>query len=103
MPWNKTMPDKYTETYTIKNTYGLHIRPSTAFSKLAKSFDGTVKVCCNGKEVNGKSTMSLLTLGAIQGDQLTLTVEGEGGDKLLLAFEKLINDYFGLEEEKNKR
>ncbi len=66
---------------TIVNTYGLHMRPSTRFVKLASTFQGDVSVLHDGRKANGKSVMDMLSLAAQRGQTLELEAArpGRGG------------------------
>ena len=79
----------------IKNTNGLHARPATCFAKMANKFNSEIFVRTENKEdVNGKSIIDLLTLGAKRGTELLITAEGEDKEIALDALEGLINDGF---------
>ena len=61
---------------TIRNKYGLHARPATQFVELASRFTCDVVLLKDGEEVNGKSIMGLMMLGAEMGTQLTVRCFG---------------------------
>jgi phosphotransferase system HPr (HPr) family protein len=63
--------------FTIKNKTGLHARPATQFVKKAASYKCTIKVRKGPVEVNAKSLISLLSLGANMGTIITVTADGE--------------------------
>ncbi len=48
----------------IVNTYGLHMRPSSRFVKLASSFQSEVWVHYGGSKANGKSLLDMTSLAA---------------------------------------
>ena len=62
----------------VANRQGLHARPVTEFVQLAHRFQSDVKVTKDGTTVDGKSVMSMLTLGAARG--ATLRIEANGPD-----------------------
>jgi phosphocarrier protein len=63
---------------------GLHARPASLFAKAVKDAGVSVKIAKDGKPpVNAASLLSLLTLGAEFGDEVTLSAEGEGADAAL--------------------
>ncbi|MGB3682347.1 MAG: HPr family phosphocarrier protein [Rubrobacteraceae bacterium] len=62
---------------TIVPEEGLHARPAAEFVKEAKGYSSDIKVVKDGKEANAKSSLSLMSLGAKQGDKLTIRAEGE--------------------------
>jgi phosphocarrier protein len=60
----------------ITNPHGLHMRPASAFARLAGQFQSQVTLCKEGKRINGKSPLELLFLAAEQGTELDLEVNG---------------------------
>ena len=68
---------------TVTNAEGLHLRPANALASLAKDFCSTVQVSYRGETVDGKSIMSLATLGAEQGVQLTILATGDDANEAL--------------------
>jgi phosphocarrier protein len=75
---------------TILNKQGLHARPATVFVQTAKKFKSRVSVIKDKKEVDGKSIMGILTLGAGQGSEITLKIEGEDAENAFLALELIL-------------
>lgn len=73
-------------TVTLASKSGLHARPAAVFVQRAKEFQSQITLSKDGKTANGKSILSVLTLGAEQGQQITLQIEG---DDAQLALEKL--------------
>ena len=73
-------------TVTLASKSGLHARPAAVFVQRAKEFQSQITLSKDGKTANGKSILSVLTLGAEQGQQITLQTEG---DDAQLALEKL--------------
>src|SRR5258705_9950484 len=64
-------------TVTLGSKSGLHARPAAVFVQQAKGFQSQITLSKNDKTVNGKSILSVLTLGAEQGDQVILKVDGD--------------------------
>lgn len=81
----------------VKNKQGLHARPAALFVQIANKFDARITVKRNEEEVNGKSIMGILMLGAEQGSLITIEAEGEDAETAILELERLITS----EEEKN--
>ena len=73
-------------TVTIGSKSGLHARPAAIFVQHAKEFHSQISVAKNEKTANAKSILSVLTLGAEQGDQVVLTANGEDAE---VAIDKL--------------
>ena len=80
---------------TVTNAEGLHLRPANALASLAKDFRSTIQVSYRGEVVDGKSIMSLATLGAEQGVQLTILATGDDANKALDAIAALFEAGFG--------
>lgn len=64
------------QTITLTNKLGLHARPAAAFVQQANRFQAAVTVRVGEKEANAKSILSILALGARQGDSVTLVADG---------------------------
>jgi phosphotransferase system HPr (HPr) family protein len=60
----------------ITNPNGLHMRPSVAFATLARNYQSNVVVTHDGRSVDGKSPLDMMTLGAEVGTKLLLEVDG---------------------------
>ncbi|MDD2482072.1 MAG: HPr family phosphocarrier protein [Lutispora sp.] len=80
---------------TLKNKTGLHSRPAASFVKKANGFKSTVKIKKDNQEIDGKSIISLLTLGAGYESRIKLTIEGDDEEKamneLVEFFDQLID------------
>jgi phosphocarrier protein HPr len=68
---------------TLQNASGLHARPAKIFARAAAAFAADVSVEKDGRRVNAKSTLSLLTLDCHQGDEILIGVEGEEAEAAL--------------------
>jgi len=75
----------------ITNPQGFHMRPATAFARLALQFPCDVRVVKEDQSVDGKSPISLLTLCALPGTELTIEVSGPGAREALEALVGVIN------------
>lgn len=56
---------------------GLHLRPASAFAKLAQAFQCRITVSAGTKKADGRSPSELLMLFAAPGTELTLEIHGE--------------------------
>jgi phosphotransferase system HPr (HPr) family protein len=83
----------------IVNTYGLHMRPSTKFVKLANSFQSEVSVDFQGTRANGKSILEMTTLAAECGTHLDLEARGVDAEEAIAALAELVAAGFHMEEE----
>jgi phosphotransferase system HPr (HPr) family protein len=75
---------------TVKNKQGLHARPAALFVQVANKYDSRVTVRRDQEEVNGKSIMGILMLGAEKGSQIIIEVEGDDAEAALQELEKII-------------
>ncbi len=62
---------------TIVNPLGLHARAAAKFVHLASAFNSGIRVAKGTREMDGKSIMGLLLLGASQGSSIIIHAEGE--------------------------
>ena len=82
-------------TVTIQHPTGLHARPAALFVQTASRFRSEIEVAANGKAVNAKSMMAILSLGARQGTQLTIRAQGDDAGEALNALRELVETNFG--------
>ena len=79
---------------SVVNTAGLHARPCHAIVRLALGFQAELRIACGPREVNGKSILELMTLGAGCGEVVRLEADGEDAQALLAGLEELISSGF---------
>ena len=79
---------------TIVNPEGLHARPADMVVRAAGQFESTIQIAKGGEAVDCKSILSLLTLGAAQGTELTLSAEGADAKQALDALGQLFDSGF---------
>ncbi len=87
--------DRAEKTVVIQNELGLHARAATKFVQTASKFPCEVTVSKGTNEVNGKSILSVLTLMAPKGTQITLRAKGDRAADAVAAIAALIDDKFG--------
>jgi phosphotransferase system HPr (HPr) family protein len=80
--------------FVIENELGLHARPATVFVKTAARFSAKVIVEKDGRRINGKSIMELLTLAAMQGEEILIITEGDDAEDALAALTALFENEF---------
>jgi phosphocarrier protein HPr len=78
----------------IVNDLGLHLRAAGALVQLASKFKSEIWLVKEGARANGKSTMSVLSLAASKGTQLTLECKGEDESQAADALAGLIANGF---------
>ncbi|ADQ03696.1 Phosphotransferase system, phosphocarrier protein HPr [Caldicellulosiruptor owensensis OL] len=67
----------------LKNPTGLHARPASIFVTEAGKFKSDIFIIKDGKQVNAKSILNILAMGAKKGDEIVLKAVGEDEDKAL--------------------
>jgi phosphocarrier protein HPr len=90
-----TMEENLERTVTLGSKSGLHARPASLFVQAAKGFLSQISLSKNGKTVNGKSILSVLSLGAEQGDQIVLQAKGEDAQAALERLMTLLEEDLG--------
>ena len=79
----------------IINKLGLHARAALKFVELSSKHSSRVTVAREGREVNGKSILGLMTLAAQKGATLNIATSGEDEKELLDALRTLVSNKFG--------
>lgn len=76
------------KTYKIISSTGLHARPATLLVQTAGRFDSDIYLQYKGIEVNLKSIMGVMSLGAGKGAEFMIKVEGNDEADALKALEE---------------
>lgn len=74
----------------VKNKQGLHARPAALFVQIANKFDSRITVRRDEEEVNGKSIMGILMLGAEKDSMIIIEADGEDADLAMAELEKIV-------------
>ena len=77
----------------IQNQTGLHARPAKVLVNLAKQFKSSISLLHGSKKANAKSMVSVLTLGAAKGSNITLQVDGVDEEQALADIEAAIRSW----------
>jgi phosphocarrier protein HPr len=83
----------------IVNTYGLHLRPSSKFVKLASGFQSDVRVHFRETKANGKSLLDMTTLAAERGTTLEIEASGPDAEQAVTALADLVEAGFHMDDE----
>lgn len=82
-------------TIVLTNKSGLHARPASIFVNAAKNFTSKISIEKDNVEIDGKSILGLLTLGAAKGTEISIIAEGEDEEKAVEELIQLIKSGFG--------
>jgi phosphocarrier protein len=83
-------------TLTVTNPLGLHARAAARFVHAASGFRSQIHVGHGSREVDGKSIMGLLLLGAAQGSMIVIAADGPDEQNAVTALIALVERGFDL-------
>ena len=75
---------------SVTSTTGLHARPAAQLVQTASQFQSTVTIEAAGKSVNAKSILQVLSLGAANGTEITVSADGPDEAECLSALASLL-------------
>ena len=74
----------------VVDPVGLHARPATVAVNAASKFKSEVKVAYNGKTVNVKSIMGVMSLGIPTQSEITISCDGEDEEEAIKQIEDIL-------------
>lgn len=80
---------------TVTNKTGLHARPAALLVQTATRFNSEIIISKGDTEVNAKSIMGIMALGASQGAEVIIKANGADEQEALEAIKELFNNNFG--------
>lgn len=84
-----------TREVVVVNPLGLHARAAAKFVRLASQYGATVRVGKGPRELDGKSILGLLLLGAARGSTIVIRTEGADAEAAADALAALVAEGFG--------
>ncbi len=75
---------------TVIDPVGLHARPATVAVNAASKFKCEVKVAYNGRSVNMKSIMGVMSLGIPTNSEIEISCDGEDEDEAVKTIEEVL-------------
>jgi len=79
---------------SLDNVFGLHARPAAILAKEAQKFSSDITLSFDGKEVDAKSILDILTLAAPHGSALSIKASGEDAPEAVRRIKELITARF---------
>ncbi|MBA1334098.1 MAG: hypothetical protein HPY66_1582 [Firmicutes bacterium] len=76
----------------VSDENGLHARPAAQFVKAANSFVCDVWIGKDGRMVNAKSIVGVLSLGVGKGTEIVIKAQGQDEEKAVEELKKLIGE-----------
>lgn len=77
-------------TAEIIDPVGLHARPATIAVSVASKFKSDVTIGFDGQEVNMKSILNIISLGATPGSEITIKATGDDEEEALATIEETL-------------
>lgn len=78
------------KTIVVGLKSGLEARPAALFVQIASKYESHISILLTDKQVNAKSIMGMMSLGAIKGQEITLLVDGEDEEEAMGALVEFI-------------
>lgn len=72
-------------TYTIHSKVGLHARPASMLVKTANDYDSRIHIRTEEMDVDAKSILSVMVLGAGFGEEIEIIADGPDEEAALQA------------------
>ena len=82
----------------LGNKYGLHVRPATMVAQTASRYQSDISITKDGVEVDGKSVLEMISLGAECGSELNICASGEDAEEAVSSVAELVNSHFHEDE-----
>lgn len=79
-------------SFVVSDPVGLHARPATILVKAATQFQSDIKLAYNGKDVNLKSIMGVMSLGVPTKATVEIIAEGADEKDVIAEIAKVIKE-----------
>ena len=83
------------EKIILQNETGLHARPAGELVKLTSTFKSDINLTANGKTVNAKSILAIMSLGIKASTEIEIECNGEDEEIAIEEIVKAFNNKFG--------
>ena len=83
------------EKITLQNETGLHARPAGELAKLASAFKSNINLNVDGKTVNAKSILGIMSLGIKTNTEIEIECDGEDEKEAMEKILEAFNNKFG--------
>ena len=80
------------KTVKVNNSLGIHLRPAGKLADAGMKFSCTIQLVRNEKVVNGKSLLSILSLGIKTGDEVQIQCDGKDEQEALDTFVRILEE-----------
>lgn len=83
------------KSFKITVETGVHARPATLLVNQAGQFESEIELHYNGKAVNLKSIMGVMSLGIPKGAEIKITASGNDEESAMKGIEDVIKEHLG--------
>jgi phosphocarrier protein HPr len=80
------------KSFTVIDESGIHARPATVIVSNASKFDAEINLEYNGRTVNLKSIMGVMSLGIPKDAVIHITAEGSRAEEAITALEDVMRE-----------
>ena len=88
----------HSQKTTIQNEHGIHVRPAQLLVQTANKFASDIKLVAeDGRRVEAKSILGIMTLGLTKGAALTIEANGVDEEAAVAELVALFDSKFGEE------
>lgn len=78
--------------YVVTDPLGIHARPAGLIVKMAAGFQSAITIDNGTKKADAKRIMAVMSMGIKQGQEITVTVEGEDEEAAAAAVETFLKE-----------
>ena len=78
--------------YVITDEVGIHARPAGILVKEAKKYASKITISKEGKSADATKLMALMSMGVKQGEEVTVSVEGDDEETAAAEIEKFFKE-----------
>jgi len=80
------------EVMKLEFKNGLEARPAALFVQIASKYESHISIVVNEKQVNAKSIMGMMSLGAIKGQNIEIIADGEDEEEAVAALLRFLTN-----------
>lgn len=78
--------------YTVQDPLGIHARPAGLLVKAAAGYKSAITIDNGAKKADAKRIMAVMSMGIKQGQEITVTAEGEDEDVAIAGLETFLKE-----------
>ena len=79
----------------VENKTGIHARPASVFVQTAAKFKSKSQITANGKTVDAKGILGIMSMGLKKGTAITISADGADEAGAIGALKALVESKFG--------